>query len=179
MKLITSSSMGKNYDHVRLIAEVTAEPSEEASAKLMAINNDDVEIDLIQSGWGEAEGYSIGGKNVRQELQLTGEFTEVGNYGIHIKLIDRDDSDTVIVEKTFNLAVAEKQIEDNGNNNDNNNNDNKDNALDNNKEENNNQGENLPATLPKTGTTEYTFIFTAIGILSIAYAMTFKKNMKH
>ena len=36
MKLTTASTMGKNYDHVRLIAEITAKPKADSTAKLLA-----------------------------------------------------------------------------------------------------------------------------------------------
>ena len=96
-------------------------------------------------------------------------------------MIDRDDSDNVIVEKTFNLAVAEKQVENNNNGNDNTQDDK---VLDNKTEENNNNnnnnnnGEKLPETLPKTGTTKYAIIFTVIGMLSVACGVVSRKNMK-
>ena len=36
MELITASSMGRNYDHVKLTAEVTKKPSDAATVKLLA-----------------------------------------------------------------------------------------------------------------------------------------------
>ena len=160
MTLITSSTMGKNYDHVRLIVEITAEPTQQATTKLLAIKNDGTEVDLIQNGWGEADGYAIGGKNVKQELKLRGEFSEVGNYAVYVKLIDRDDSDKVIVEKTFNLSVEEKKVE--------------------NTEittpSDTNKPEELPDTLPKTGGTKYAIILLTIAILTIVYYFIMKKK---
>ncbi|MCI9177953.1 MAG: LPXTG cell wall anchor domain-containing protein [Clostridia bacterium] len=164
MTLITSSSMGKNYDHVRLIAEIAKEPSKDATTKLIAINDASQEIDLIQNGWGDAAGYSIGGKNVKQELKLKGEFSTVGDYTIHIKLIDRDNSDSVIVEKSFNLKVAEKQQAkpDTGTTN-----------------KPNNTQEKLPESLPKTGNTQYVVIFAIIAVLAISYYFLSKRNQKN
>ncbi len=151
MKLVTSSTMGKNYDHVRLIATLTKTPSKEATAKLLATNSEKTEIDLLHSGWGEAEGYAIGGKNVKQELALKGEFSEIGNYTINVKLIDRDDEDKVIAQKDFNIAVGEQKKE---------------------------EDEKLPATLPKTGGMQYVYIILAVSVLTIAYLYITKKNRK-
>lgn len=166
MTLTTSSAMGKNYDHVRLTAEVTTKPSDNATTKLLATNPDGNEIDILQTGWGEADGYALGGKNVKHELALTGEFSEIGNYGIQVKLTDRDDADAVIVEKTFNIAVAEKQVIE-GNNNGTT------------KPENpptKEPEEELPSTLPKTGGTQYALIFLSIGTLITVYYFVTKKD---
>lgn len=165
MTLVTSSTMGKNYDHVRLIAEVTKEPSDAATTKLIAINDAGVEIDLIQNGWGEADGYSIGGKDVRQELKLQGEFSELGEYTIHVKLIDRDNSDSVITEKSFDIKVAEKETVPEEN-------------PDNTPETKPNDKEELPATLPKTGGTQYALILLVITVLTISYVFIMKKSKK-
>ncbi len=165
MTLVTSSSMGKNYDHVRLIAEITKEPSNAASTKLMAIDDKGAQIDLIQSGWGDAAGYKIGGKDVKQELKLQGEFSELGEYTIHVKLIDRDNSDSVITEKSFNINVAEKQQQNPDTN-----------TGDNNKP--NNTEEKLPETLPKTGGTQYALIILVITVLTIGYVFIMKKTKK-
>lgn len=152
MKLITESTMGKNYDHVRLIAEVTAKPSDTATAKLLATQSNSVEIDLLQSGWGEADGYAIGGRNVKQELALRGEFNTDGKYTIHIKLIDRDDSDAVIVEKSFDIEVGEKTVE------------------------TPTTEEKLPETYPQTGMMQYAIIVITIVVLAAIYTVLSKKH---
>lgn len=167
MKLITSSSMGKNYDHVRLTAEVTKEPSDAATTKLIAIDGNSQAIDLIQNGWGEADGYSIGGKNVRQQLNLQGEFSEVGDYTVHVKLIDRDNSDSIIAEKSFNFKVAEKQTQQNP-----------EATEPSDTDISKKEEEELPDNLPKTGTTQYVFISFVIAVLAISYYFITKKNNK-
>jgi len=166
MKLITESAMGKNYDHVRLIAEITAKPADTATAKLLATEENGTEIDLLQSGWGEADGYAIGGKNVKQELALKGEFNTDGKYTVHIKLIDRDDSDKVIAEKNFDIPVGktttqtpttpEKPST----------------------EEKPTTTEKLPETYPQTGIMQYTLVAIAIVTLVISYVILNKKS-KH
>ena len=161
MKLITESKMGKNYDHVRLIAEVTKKPSDTATAKLLATQSGGVEIDVLQSGWGEADGYAIGGRNVKQELALRGEFNTDGKYTIHIKLIDRDDSDAVIVEKSFNVEVGEKVVETPIT-------------------ETPVTEEKLPETYPQTGVMQYAIIAVAIVALVAVYVvLTKSKQAKH
>ena len=107
MKLSTKSSMGKNYAHVRLIAEAITPDG--GTVKLLGKDHQSLEHDLIQSGWGEPEGYAIGGVNVNQVLNYTATFSKAGNYSITIKLIDRDQSDAVIAEKKFDFTVNQKQ----------------------------------------------------------------------
>lgn len=107
MKLVVSSSMGKNYEHTRIIAELTA-PSG-ATAKLLATDSQNLEHDIIQSGWGDAQGDAIGGKDVKKELAVRGLFSEAGNYKITLKLINRDASDATIASKTVDITVKEKQ----------------------------------------------------------------------
>lgn len=148
MKLTTASTMGKNYDHVRLIAEITAKPKDDATAKLLATDNSGAEIDLLQSGWGEADGYAIGGKDVKQELLLRGEFNTDGKYTVHIKLIDRDNSDSVIADKNFDITVGEQNP-----------------ATDTKP----NTDEKLPTTYPQTGMTQYVYILLAVLALLVLY----------
>ena len=109
MKLTYSSSMGRYYEHARLIAEATT--PKDASVKLLATDGvTKAETDIIQSGWGDPQGYKIGGKDVSQTLNVRALFSEVGDYSITLKLIDRDNSDTVIAQKTFEYKVAEKEV---------------------------------------------------------------------
>ncbi len=109
MTLSYSSPMGKYYEHARLIAEATAPQG--ATVKLLGKDQSQLQHDIIQSGWGDAQGYKIGGKDVSQVLNVTGVFSEVGNYTITLKLIDRDNSDNIIAEKTFNFTAVEEQTQ--------------------------------------------------------------------
>lgn len=104
MKLSYSSTMGRHYEHARLIAEATT--PEGANVKLLATDVARLEHDIIQSGWGDAQGYAIGGQNFSQELDVTGIFSEAGDYAITLKLIDRDNSDTVIAENTIQFTAT-------------------------------------------------------------------------
>ena len=70
--ITTSSEMGKYYDHARLIAEVSTQTG--GTVTLIGIDEQQLEHDLIQSGWGDPSGYKIGGK-VNQVLKFTGLFT--------------------------------------------------------------------------------------------------------
>ena len=106
MTLSYSSPMGRYYEHARLIAESTS-PSG-ATVQLLGTDSSRLEHDIIQSGWGDAQGYKIGGKDVSQVLNVRGIFSEVGDYTITLKLIDRDNSDSVIAEKTFNFTAVEQ-----------------------------------------------------------------------
>lgn len=106
MKLSYSSPMGRYYEHARLIAEATTPAG--AKVQLLATDKARLEHDIIQSGWGDAQGYKIGGKDVSQVLDVRGIFSEVGDYTITLKLIDRDNSDNVIATGTFNFKAIEE-----------------------------------------------------------------------
>lgn len=105
MTLSYFSTMGRYYEHARLVAEASSPQG--ATVKLLAVNNAGLEQDIIQSGFGDAQGYKIGGKDVSIDLQTKAIFSDAGNYTITLKLIDRDNSDTVIAEKSFGFTVLE------------------------------------------------------------------------
>lgn len=178
MQLVTESTMGRYYDHVKLTVEVTKKPSDDATIQLLATTNTRQEVDLIQDGWGEPDGYELGGQNVRQELNITGLFSEVGEYGIKVSLLDKDNSDTLIASKdiTINVQNVTTETPGNGNNTQNGNN----NVVGGATEEGNNTENNiqntttqneeaLPENLPKTGMTQYVYMITAIAILGAGY----------
>ena len=108
MTISYSSPMGRYYEHARLIAEATAPGG--ATVQLIGTDESQLEHDIIQSGWGDAQGYKIGGKDVSQILQVRGIFSEAGDYTITLKLIDRDNSDATIAEETFKLTAVETSI---------------------------------------------------------------------
>lgn len=113
MKLSFASSMGRFYEHARLIAEATT-PSG-ATFKLTGINKEEnVEQDIIKSGWGDPQGYKIGGKDFSQVLNLKALFSNEGEYTIILKLIDRDNSDNVISENKFKFTVLAQATTDQG-----------------------------------------------------------------
>lgn len=178
MKLTISSSMGKNYEHTRILAEATTPDG--ATVKLLGTDEQQLEHDVIQSGWGDASGDQIGGKDVSKELNLRGIFDKVGDYTLKIKLIDRDNSDAEIVSKTFDINVKETQTvtppEDNtttdneitgGNTNEITNENNTEIVENTNNEE--------PSTLPKTGSTVYLTFASIIAALTVSY-FTLKKD---
>lgn len=191
IKLITSSSLGKNYDNVRLTAEVVKKPSDNSQVSLTAINESQQEIDLIQDGYGTDNGYSLGGQNVRHELNVKSLFSEVGDYTLKISLLDKDSSDQLIVSQELNISVGtnapveDENGEENNNNNNNNNEENEsnenigntdENINNDNKEEKND--EELPETLPKTGNTKYGYILSIIALLTSGYIVTKNYNRK-
>lgn len=104
-----SSTMGRYYEHARLIATATTPAG--ADAQLLATDQAGLEHDIIDNGWGDAQGYKIGGKNVSQVLQARGIFSEAGDYTITLKLIDRDNSDSIIAEQNFRIKVLETATE--------------------------------------------------------------------
>lgn len=107
MKISYSSSMGRHYDKARLVA--TAKTPEGATVQLIGIDEAGLKHDIIQSGWGDAQGFSIGGKDYSQVLNVKGLFDKSGVYAVTLKLIDRANSDKVIAENTFNLTVENTQ----------------------------------------------------------------------
>lgn len=169
MEIVISSTMGKNYEHTRLIAEVTA-PAEQ-SVKLLAIDGESLEHDIIESGWGSADGDAIGGKDMVKRIQTRGIFSGVGDYAITLKLINREDSDSVIASKSFNIAVNDRQQEivpddDNANNEE----------VPPSTNNNANKNEQKPQTLPKTGNTIYFAVIPLIAILIVGYVLLKKKD---
>lgn len=180
MKLVISSSMGKNYEHTRILGEATTPTGE--TVKLLASDEQGLEHDIILSGWGDASGDPLGGKDVIKELDVRGLFSGAGNYTITLKIIDRDDSDAEIASETFDIEVKDEA------------------AVVPPAEENpseteippveENPGETVtppaeepteiakqePTTLPKTGNTIYFVILPIIAILSVAYVVLSKKD---
>ena len=66
MTLSYSSPMGHYYEHARLIGEAISPNG--ATVKLLGTDEANLEHDIIESGWGDAQGYKIGGKDVSQVL---------------------------------------------------------------------------------------------------------------
>ena len=188
MELITKSTMGKNYDHVKMTVEVTKKPSDNATVQLLTTTRTRQEVDLIQDGWGEPDGYQLGGKDVEQILDVRALFNEIGKYTIKVSLLDKDSSNAVIATKDFNFNIEKEQITDNENNNEGNTTTEGENNQGTTGEEENiiNEGnengqtnteEKLPESLPKTGMTQYAYIITAVAVLGCAYIAT--KNIKN
>lgn len=107
MKIIYSSSMGKHFNKARLVSTLTAPDG--ATARLIGIDDAGLKHDIIQSGWGDAQGFPIGGKDYNQALDVKGLFDKAGVYSITLKLIDRENSDNIIAENTFNFSVENAQ----------------------------------------------------------------------
>ena len=171
MKLSYSSPMGRYYEHARLIASATT--PEDGTVNLIGIDENNLEHDIIQNGWGDAQGYKIGGKDVLQVLNLRGTFSKTGDYTITLKLIDRDNSDSVIAEKTFNFTVTEEntQPEDTENTTPEQNEITNE-AINETKDENT----NMPTVLPKTGINIYIPIIATIILLATIFAIIRKKK---
>lgn len=168
MNLSYSSPMGRYYEHARLIAEATAPAG--ATVQLLATDQSNLEHDIIQSGWGDAQGTKIGGKDVVQVLQTKAIFSEEGNYTITLKLIDRDNSDSVIAEKAFNFTISNVQVPTNPTNPDTTptNPDDQEQIVE--------KAEETPKKLPKTGNNLYLPITAVLIALVSAYAYFNKKK---
>lgn len=185
MKIDITSSMGKNYDHTRIVANATTPTG--GSVKLLGKDSANLEHDIIQTGWGDAAGNPIGGKDVVKELNVQGLFSKAGDYTITLTLIDRDNSDAEIASKTFTIPVKGKENveppkeedEDNKeetpsptpetpNDNNSNNDVKKPNDTTNTTKE--------PTKLPKAGTTNYITIISVMTILTISYVVLKSKK---
>ena len=166
MTLRISSALGKNYEHARIIAEATTPSGGQVTLK--GTDEQQLEHDIIQSGWGDASGYEIGGQNVEKVLSLRGLFTKAGAYTVKIILIDRDSSDAEIVSKTFSITALAEQTGDTSD---------EENITA--EEENttqNEQTENLPQTLPKTGRNIFIPIVVVIIAVTSIIAVIKRKN---
>lgn len=181
MTISYASKMGQYYEHARLIGEVNT--SNGTIARLIGIDEESLEHDILESGWGDAQGYEIGGKDVSQVLKVKGLFSKQGNYKVTLKLIDRDNSDSIIAEKTFNLTVnpklqvtppteTQEQSDEVG--------EIKNEIINNNITNNTANTEKLPSTLPKTGNDVYMQILSLsiIGIIVLVYILKIKYNEK-
>lgn len=173
MYLSYSSKMGRFYNKARLIAEV--ESPEGGKAILNAIDSSSLVHDIVQSGWGDSNGYKIGGKDFNQTLNVTGIFDKQGKYKITFKLIDRENSDSTISEKTFDINVKAKESN-NSNNENNQTSGSTDNKSDKENIDTNKDKENLPDTLPKTGFNLYAQIISVTLLLAMTITIIKIKN---
>lgn len=120
MELVTESSLGQGYNHVKMKVEITQKPSNDASVKLLATERTRQEVDLIQDGWGEPDGYELGGKDVKQILDIRALFSKAGKYNIKISLLDKDTSNALIATENFEINVKNVNNTEDGNQNGNN-----------------------------------------------------------
>lgn len=184
MELVTKSAMGKNYDNLKLTAEVVSKPSDDATVKLIATTKTRQEVDLIQEAWGEVDGYALGGKDVEQILEIAGTFSTEGNYKIKFSILDKDSGDAEIATRTVDVTAKSQATVDEGNKDENTGDNNANGGAGNN--ENNNQNgntgnssnngkenvtEEVPETLPKTGMTKYGAIATVLAVLGTGYVV--------
>ena len=177
MELVTKSAMGKNYDNLKLTAEVVSKPSDDATVKLVATTKTRQEVDLIQEAWGEIDGYELGGKNVEQILAIAGTFSASGDYKIKFSILDKDSGNAEIATKTVDLTAKTQAMIDEENKDETPGNDNagESNPSGDNGNESNNDKENAdkekPETLPKTGMTKYGAILTVLAVLGTSYVV--------
>lgn len=161
MTLIYSSPMGRYYEHARLIAESTTPAG--ATVQLLADDQANLEHDIIQSGWGDAQGFKIGGKDVASVLQTRAIFSQAGDYTITLKLIDRDNSDQLIAQTITNFTVLETATPIQPN-------------TPENEEVEKVTPEETPKKLPKTGANLYIPIIVVLIALLSSYLYFNKKN---
>ena len=155
MKLVVSSSMGKYYEHTRITAEATTPENE--TVKIIGVDEESTQHDLITEGWGAEDGDPIGGRDVIKELNFKGLFSGAGDYSIKLKLVNLDDS-SVIANKDFKITVKGDETENSP-----------ENTLDNNINNETVENTEKPNSLPKTGNTIYFMILPIIVIIVASY----------
>lgn len=173
MTVSYSSPMGHYYEHARLVAEATTPAG--AEVRLLATDNAGLEHDIIDNGWGDAQGFKIGGKDVSQVLQARGIFSDVGDYKVTLKLIDRDNSDSVIAEETFSFTAVEKATPPEAENGGENKPEQKPEVPEK-PEEPTEEETKMPTTMPKTGTNIYVSAGACLMTLVGAYVYYNKKK---
>lgn len=72
-----SAQMGRYYEKARLVAEVIS--PDNADVKLLGKDLQGITYDIIDNGWGDSQGYKIGGKDIIQKLNVKGIFGKVRN----------------------------------------------------------------------------------------------------
>ena len=174
MTLRLISTMGRYYDHARILAEVKT--PEGANVKLLGTDENNLEHDLIDSGWGDPSGYEIGG-DVDKVLNLRGIFDKEGQYTLTFKLIDRDNSDAVIATNDFTINVTtsqpevtlpEEPTEEMPS----------ENITTENPETNNETNEQLPKELPRTGYNIVIPIILSVVLVLAVVAVAYLKSRK-
>lgn len=98
-----NSTMGRYYDNVRLVADVTGPDG--SITRLLGTDNAGIEYDLIAEGLGGSGGYSIGGENFTQEFNYRGLFNIEGDYTLTFKLIDIG-GNTTITQSSYSFKVG-------------------------------------------------------------------------
>lgn len=165
MKIILKSEMGKNYENTRIILEAIT--PEDGNVKMLAIDNDEIEYDIIKTGWGNEKGDPIGGKNIVKEMNVRSIFSKKGKYSVKLKLIDKNNSDSIIASEIFDFEVLNKKQEIVENNNE---------KQEENKVLNDEEKNIKPTSLPKAGRTDYFIIIPTISLLITAYCILKKKE---
>lgn len=106
MKFVLKSGMGRNYSNTKIYASVLN--PEGAEVKLVANDEEGMEYNFLEEGWGGRTGEPIGGKNVVKEMNLKGTFSKEGTYEITFKVVDLNSSEYVIATDTFEIEVGNK-----------------------------------------------------------------------
>ena len=76
-----------------------------ATPKVLATDSNGTELDIAQLGyWGPDEGFAIGG-TFSNETPLRATFTEEGNYTITLTLIDVQNNNDTLAQRTFTINV--------------------------------------------------------------------------
>ena len=104
--IVLEGKSAPTYTKVRVKVEVSGP----TTPKLIAKDSLGTEIDIAQTGyWGPDGGFPIQG-DFKNETPVTATFPEAGEYTIKVSLLNLENSNSVITEKTITVDV-QKQAE--------------------------------------------------------------------
>jgi len=144
------------YSNVLIKVEQTSGP---ATPEILATDSAGNTYNLAQIGfWGPPTGFQVGG-SFTNTTPITATYPEAGTYVTRLSLVDVNNSNTVITSKDFIVTVTEDAVVDNNNN---------VNNMVTNSTTNNTVVNNTVTEIPKTGTSIWTYMIIAIGLILAA-----------
>jgi len=151
-RVILRATNGTTFARVQIKVDITGP----ATPKILATDSSGVEHDIAQLGyWGPENGFAVGG-TFENVTPIRATFSEAGTYTIKLSLINLDNNNAVIIERTQTIEV----LEDNSNVN-----------------EIVNDTNNTTEELPKTGTSVVEYIIL-IGIITTIIGFGYFKTRK-
>ena len=157
--------IGKNGTlYSKVIIKIDVEGPEKP--KITAKDTSGIEHDIVDLGyWGPQQGFAVQG-DFTNTTPVTATFYKAGNYKITLSLINLENSNSVIVERTFDIVVNEKeQVANNTTNN----------VISNNTTNNTSIEE-----LPKTGMSVFEYIILiCIAVIALSILGIYIKKRKY
>ena len=137
------------YTNVQIKVEKLSGPS---TPKILATDSAGNTFDIAQTGaWGPASGFAVGG-SFENVTPIIATYDVAGTYVSRISLVDVNNSNAVITSKEFTVTVTE---------------DTENNNTVTNTTTNNTAVNNTVTEIPKTGTSVWTYMIVAIGLIGV------------